>query len=307
MHCLSYSDIAEVGVCRPQVISIGMFDGVHIGHRKILKALREMADRMSVMSSVWTFADLPPKINRLRLMHPALRNQRLADCGVDLLHEMSFTPAFARLEAEEFLDRVLIQALNVRGIILGEGAKLGQGRRTNGDEFLQMARERGLGGVLVEHHLLEGEKVSTSQIKKKIEAGEFEEARRLMKSPYRIVGEVVRDQGLGRQLGYPTANIEMGDFVCPPFGVYSARVWLDSSGMAEEGRGLKGILFIGTRPSIRGGGDRPVAEVHLPGWSGDLYGSMLCIEPRGFIREQRRFSGEEALKAQIGRDIASLG
>ncbi len=297
-----YSSLAEVAPASPLVLSIGIFDGLHLGHLRILETLAAEAQKQQALSAIWTFSSLPPKAERRRLQHPALRDLRLAQFGLQELHSVGFTPEVASLSAATFLEAVLIERLNVRGIVLGEGARLGRDRETSAEDFLELARQRGLSVTLVPHLDSGGERVSSSRIKRLVENNELSEAATLLGRPYTLGGVVRRDQGRGRELGFPTANIGLAALIHPPTGIYSAKVFLSP---VFSPASLPAVVYLGTRPTLLPGAIEVVLEVHIPNWSGELVGKLIEVQPLRFLRPQRRFQSTEELQTQIARDIAA--
>jgi len=274
-----------------QVVTIGNFDGVHRGHRALLAAARELAGPAGVCA--YTFHPAPRDV--LRPDNSILRVQRLED-RVRVLHEAGaedvvvepFDREFAGRSAEWFATEVLSKRLRARAVVVGWDFRFGRGR--TGDAA-------GLRDVLdipvhqVEAVQFEGQTVSSSRIRALLGAGEVAAAARLLGRPHELVGEVVRGDARGRQLGFPTANIECETPLVPESGVYAARLHT----------GELAVLNIGVRPTFGGGPSR--IEVHILDYEGDLYGAQLRVLLIRRLRAERSFSGREALVAQISADI----
>lgn len=281
-------------------VTIGNFDGVHLGHQAVLRRLRERARALQVPSVVMLFEPqpleyfrpdaAPPRLMRLREKLPALRAQ-----GVDRVLCVRFDAGFAGLSAEAFMERVLRDLLGARVVLVGEDFRFGARRR--GD--IELLRAAGPGyGFEVETaptFALDGERVSSTRIRTALAAGELETAARLLGRPYRICGRVGHGDKLGRELGVPTANIRLFRRRAPLHGIFAVEL------EGVDHRALPGVASLGTRPTV--GGTALLLEVHLFDFDRDIYGAQVAVEFRHRIRDERRFDSLDALRAQMRRDI----
>lgn len=299
-------DGAPASLNAPTVLTLGNFDGVHLGHRAMLSRLRAEADARGLLAAVLTFEPHPRDFfasqqqqsapARLSVVREKL--EMLAETGVDVTCVCRFNQRFAALSAEAFIEEVLVRRLQVRHIIVGDDFRFGAGR--SGDfALLQQAGAR-FGFTVEAMHsvLLAGERVSSSAIRRALAEGEMAQAARLLGRPYTIDGRVVHGDKLARQWGFATANIRIKHNPLPLTGVFAVRVDGITSGVS-----LTGVANLGIRPTV--GGLRTLLEVHLFDFSGDIYGKHLCVHFEHKLRNEQKFPNFDALKAQIARDAAA--
>ncbi|SIS89903.1 MULTISPECIES: bifunctional riboflavin kinase/FAD synthetase [Alicyclobacillus] len=288
----------------PQVLAIGKFDGVHLGHRAILNAARQLTDgaeRLAVMS----FEPHPTYVltgnaEYTRWLTPRAERVRLfTELGVDAFYVAQFTRAFQQLEPEAFVDAYLVP-LQVQHVVVGRDFRFGRGGRGNVDVLRDLGRDRGFDvGVVdpVEEH---GHKISSSRIREHLREGRVEAAQALLGRPYAILGEVVHGDKRGRTIGFPTANLGgIDDYVLPKSGVYAVFVEIEGEREGAFAHAF-GVLNAGYRPTVDGAAFQ--LEVHVLDFDGDLYGQRLRVSFLRRIRDEMKFDGLEALKAQIARD-----
>ncbi len=286
---------------RTPVVTWGVFDGVHLGHRRVLETLVAWARAEGVPSVVVTFDRHPVEVLRgvrVPLISPLGERLRLlGEQGVDAVLVLNFTLEFSKTPAEAFIREVVAGALRARGVVLGHDSRFGKDRE--GDLATLEAQSRGLGLSVrrCDPEIFEGRPVSSSLVRDLIFAGRLDEARRLLGRSPSVIGTVVRGDRRGSAIGIPTANLELHHAVRPPGGVYAAEVPLD-------GRLHRAVVNIGTRPTFQEGGVETI-EAHLLDYAGgDLYGRVVEVRFLGRLRDEKRFDGVEALKAQIAEDIA---
>ncbi|WP_422422795.1 bifunctional riboflavin kinase/FAD synthetase [Pseudomonas sp. GZD-222] len=291
---------------RPQhrgcVATIGNFDGVHRGHQAILARLRERAVELGVPSCVVIFEPQPreyfaPDTAPSRLARLRDKVALLAAEGVDRVLCLAFNQRLSKLSAAEFVDTILVDGLGVKHLEVGDDFRFGCDRV--GDfEFLQQAGlSQGFTVEAAQTVELDGLRVSSTQVRQALAKADFALAERLLGRPYRISGRVLHGQKLARQLGTPTANIQLKRRRVPLSGVYLVSVELD-------GKAWPGVANIGVRPTVSGDGSAHL-EVHLLDYAGDLYGRRLTVEFHHKLREEQRFASLEALKSAIDADIAA--
>lgn len=280
-----------------RVFALGNFDGLHQGHRVVLQALRDLAAEQSAAPCVLTFSPHPrrffqPDAPPFQLLDDFDKEQLLLDAGVAEVVVLAFTPAFAALEPEEFLEKKIFSLKDVVGLVVGDDFAFGAKRRGNVALLQHVCAARGVSCVVVGGAAAPtGARYGSSAIRAALSEGKVDTATALLGRPWAISGTVEPGDGAGRGLGFATANIALGEYTRPRFGVYAVRV-------GE----LRGVANIGVKPTI-GGVREPLVEVHLFDVDADLYGKRLSVELVKFIRPEMKFSGLEALKAQISKDV----
>ncbi|MBB6288763.1 MULTISPECIES: bifunctional riboflavin kinase/FAD synthetase [unclassified Pseudomonas] len=284
------------------VATIGNFDGVHRGHQAILARLRERAVELDVPSCVVIFEPQPreyftPETAPARLARLRDKLQLLAEEGVDRVLCLAFNQRLQSLSAAEFVDRILVDGLGVQHLEVGDDFRFGCDRV--GDfEFLQHAGiTQGFTVEAAQTVELDGLRVSSTQVRNALAAADFALAERLLGRPFRIAGRVLHGQKLARQLGTPTANVQLKRRRVPLTGVYLVSVDID-------GQSWPGVANIGVRPTVAGDGKAHL-EVHLLDFAGDLYDRRLTVVFHQKLREEQRFASLEALKTAINADVAA--
>jgi riboflavin kinase/FMN adenylyltransferase len=294
---------------RPTAIALGSFDGLHQGHRRVIAAITGPAAAQGLVPSVVSFWPHPREVlfgeTRLRLDLPGEKLHLLEPLGIQQLVLVPFTPQLATLSPEAFVEQVLVQQLQARLVAVGENFRFGAGRRGDTAALAAIGARHGL-AVTVLPMLWDGpERVSSSRIRRALAAGDLAEAARLLERPYRFGGRVVRGRGLGRELGWPTANLQVdGRKILPLEGVYAA--WAQLLGGPGAGERLPAVMNLGPQPTVDPTAPSAV-EVHLLGRQLELEGAELLVEPVALLRQQRKFESLEALVAQIGADAAQAG
>jgi riboflavin kinase/FMN adenylyltransferase len=289
------------GALREPVATVGVFDGVHRGHRQLLYELNVWARAVGGESCVLTFQRHPLEVLRgepvpslLTLENRLLEFERHA---VDATVVLDFA-AVRDFGPREFLEEVLVGRLGCRRLLLGFDSRIGRDR--SGDAAVVREAGRALGvEVRVASAVLdrEGRKIGSSAIRDAIRRGDLDRAANLLGRPFTLRGPVVKGAGRGKGLGIPTANIAVEGQLLPPDGVYLVRVF-------RGGETAAAVANLGVRPTF-GEGARTL-EVHIPGWGGDLLGQTLEVRPVKRLREERRFADVAALKAQIAADLEAL-
>ena len=287
----------------PTALTIGNFDGVHLGHRALLQEIRGIAKARKLLPAVLTFEPHPrdffvPDTAPTRLSTLREKLELIADEGIDLACVWRFNTAMASLEAETFIQRLLVGCLRVKHLIVGDDFRFGAGRRGDFAMLKTAGEHEGFSVETVPSVRLDVERVSSSAVRQALAEGRMEDAARLLGRPYVIDGRVIAGRQLGRQLGVPTANIRIKHDRPPLTGVFAVEV-----------RGLPhgpyaGVANIGFRPSVDQG-IAPLLEVHLFDFSGDLYGAHLSVRFLHKLRDEQKFSDLAALKRQISDDLKS--
>lgn len=285
---------------------MGNFDGLHRGHALLIGRAREMAQARDRPTAVLTFEPHPrgvflPAAEPFRLTPFRVKERELAALGVDLLFVQHFDLGFAAKSAEDFISEIVVEAIGASHVVVGWDCTFGKSRRGTPD-FLRAAGERHGFGVSVIEPIRSTEAVvySSTQIRELLRAGKPREAAALLGRFWEIDGRVAAGDRRGRTIGFPTANLGLGDYLRPAFGVYAVRVSGDGPDDPLGGRSIDGVANLGLRPTV--GGLEPRLEAHLFDIDTDLYGRHLRVALIDFIRPEQKFSGLDALKAQIAED-----
>ena len=282
---------------RGAAAALGNFDGVHLGHRAIIAAARRPGRPLGVV----TFEPHPrrffqPDAPPFRLTTPEEKARLLAAGGIERLHLLAFDRALAGMSAEGFVEEVLAGGLGLTHLVVGRDFRFGKGRA--GDVALLERLGPALGMEVTVHGLVGGaEPYSSSAIRAALRAGDCAAAARQLGRWHGVAGRVVHGDRRGRDLGYPTANLEFGEQVIPRYGIYAAEVEVHDG--PHRGRHA-GVASIGERPTF--GVNRPNFEVHLFDFSGDLYGATITAGLVARLRDEIAFEGPEALIRQMDRD-----
>jgi len=286
---------------RGTVATVGTFDGVHLGHRAVLNEICQRAQVGDRRSALVTFHPHPLRIVRPEAAPPLLtspteKKEILAESGLDYAVFLPFTPALSRYEPRRFVEEILLARLGVDELVIGYDHGFGRGRSGDVSTLQGIGAELGFTVDVVAPVDLGGTPISSSRIRAAVAAGNMQEAADGLGRPYALVGTVVRGEGRGRSLGFPTANLQTSspDKALPPAGIYA--VW----GVSDLGR-HPGALHIGPRPTFPG--SPPSVELHLIDLDADLYGRRMRVD---FVQRQRsvvRFESVDALVAQMRADV----
>ena len=283
-------------------VTIGAFDGVHLGHQAVLAHLKEEAGSLGVSTTVVTFEPLPgeylrpleapPRITTLRDKWPLLEA-----CGVERVLCLPFNDRLRTLSARAFVEQVFVEGLGVRYLAFGDDFRFGNRREGDLDYVRALADEFGYAVAPTPTLEADGERISSTRIRAALAEADFEGARRLLGRPFEMAGRVQHGQKLGRQLDAPTANIALHRIRSPLHGVYAASVW--SKGLD----GVPGVANVGVKPTI-GDSLEATLEVHVLEGSPDLYGERLTVRFRHKLRDEQKFPSLDALKEGIAADKA---
>ncbi|WDS37279.1 bifunctional riboflavin kinase/FAD synthetase [Pseudoxanthomonas sp.] len=294
----------EGGALTPggSVVCIGAFDGLHLGHRALLRQARMRAQVLGLPMTALTFEPLPrefflPDAQPPRLSLPRAKLEGLIDAGADQVGLLRFNRRMTAMSAEDFVSKMLVGRLQAREVWIGPQFRFGHKR--GGDLALLQAMGAELGfsaGEIAPVHCDDGERVSSTRIRAALRQGDFAHAERLLGQPYFIGGRVVRGKQLGRTLGFPTANLRFPKIPALS-GIYAT--WVH--GLTE--RPWPSVSSFGTRPTVEG--VEPLLEAHLFDFNGDLYGRHLRVEFVAKLRDEEKFDGLDALTVQMQRDAAT--
>lgn len=297
---LRYPDETNIGAHHAYSLAIGFFDGVHTGHQEVILRAKKTADRLAIDTAVMTFDPHPSQLfsgKNVGYITPLDEKVRVLEAlGVDALFIVSFDWELASLSPEKFVE-VFIKGLGVRHVTAGFDFTFGaKGSGTMAD--MEELSDGKYGTTVISKVTFDQEsKISSTEIRKLLSSGDVEAAARLLGRPFRTFGEVVHGEKRGRQLGFPTANIQTAEgHVVPATGVYAVRCLID-------GTWYRGVCNMGVKPTFHDPAHRiPTAEVHLLDENLDLYGREMAIEWLYRIRSEQKFESLEALKTQIGKD-----
>jgi len=281
------------------VATIGNFDGVHLGHQAVLGQLAEKGAELNLPTTVITFepqpqeyfshGEIPPRLTRFREKLKALQRY-----SVDRVLCIPFNRVLAEMEAEAFIQRILVEGLAIRYLVVGDDFCFGKGRRGDFAMLQRAGAEHGFEVVNMHTFEIDGGRVSSTRIREALQAGNLTLAEQLLGRPYRMCGRVAHGAKLGRTIGFPTANIFLHRKKTPVDGVFAVEMF------GIEGEPVTGVANVGTRPTVDG--TRSLLEVHLFDFADDIYGRYVHVDFLHRIREERRFDSFDALKAQILRD-----
>lgn len=284
-------------------VAVGVFDGVHLGHQRLLLQLLEMSSALQAVPTVITFANHPDQLLHgaapQLLVSVSHRLRLLRRAGVERLVLLTFEPRLQNMPAREFAERVLVQSLRARGLLLGYDSALGKDRAGTPQSFRELGGELGFEVRTGTPFEVEGQPVSSTRIRQAIAGGDLQLAHRYLGRFPGAFGTVVHGETRGRRLGFPTANVVPQPAVLPPPGVYAVEAIVDGTTYA-------GAANLGTRPTFAGATGQTLLEVHLLDFQGDLYGRELEVTFRRLLRPERRFASADELRAQIERDVAAV-
>ena len=284
---------------------MGSFDGLHAGHRRVIASVTE-TDHLHAIPTVVSFWPHPREVlhgePRLRLDLPEEKLELLEPLGIHQLVLVPFNRQLAQLSAADFVDQVLLGCLKARQIAVGANFRFGRGREGDTNTLRVLAEAAGVQVSVLPILEDAGGRMSSSRIREALSNGDLHTASALLGRPYRFRGTVVRGRGLGRDLGWPTANLQVdGRKFLPGLGVYAARAWTQRDGKGRESDALPAVMNLGPQPTVDPNSPSAV-EVHLLDRQIELVGQELVVEPVERLRGQQRFSGLDELSAQIGQD-----
>ncbi|WP_197455505.1 bifunctional riboflavin kinase/FAD synthetase [Stieleria neptunia] len=284
------------------VVSIGNFDGVHLGHAGLLGQTRQLADRLGGPAIACLFdphpiAILRPELAPKRLTSVEERARRMTKLGIDFLVVCQTSPDLLNLSAERFFDALVRDHLKCRGVVEGENFCFGKDRRGDVDLLRTLCRDQGIEFRVAQMESADGAMISSTRIRDLLAAGNVRDAAAMMATPHLICGVVAQGDRRGRTLGFPTANLEQIDVVIPTGGVYAGFATVAAARHPAA-------IHIGESPTFQSG-DPTKVEVHLIGFSGDLYGQTISVELVDRVRGVVRFDSVAAIADQLRKDIQS--
>jgi riboflavin kinase/FMN adenylyltransferase len=288
-------------IARPTVLTLGVFDGLHLGHQLIMKTIVERARATAAVPTVITFDPHPRALLHPESAPPLLQTfdqkiEALGVLGIEQTIVIRFDQSFAQIRAEDFLRTVIADRLHAKEVYLGCGFAFGHGREGNIELLRTVSQSLGFFADEVLELRLRGRRVSSSRIRELLQQGQVNIARRMLGRPYGVEGRVVRGAERGAKLGFPTANLHPQNRVIPRNGVYVTATLID-------GQWRRSVTNIGTRPTF-GADNESSVETFVMNWSGDLYGDVVRVRFLSRLREEKKFSSVDELKSQIERDVS---
>lgn len=294
----------NANIQKPTVLTLGVFDGLHLGHQRIMETVAERAAAVGAVPTAITFDPHPRAVLHPESAPPLLQtlDQRLANLevlGIEQAIVVQFDESFAKQPAEDFITEIINDRLQAKEVHLGQDFAFGRGRGGNIELLKKMGGELGFTAEEVPEVRLRGHRISSSKIRHLLNEGRVNLARRMLGRPYGVEGVIERGAQRGRTIGFPTANLRPHNRVIPKFGVYATATLVD-------GTWRRSITNIGVRPTFENDAE-PSIESFIFDFEGNLYGDVLRVRFLHRIRDERKFNGIDELRAQIERDTARAG
>ncbi len=288
-------------VITPTAIALGNFDGIHLGHRQVLKPILELQKQYT--PTIVTFTPHPQEFfsgQTRQLLTPLTEKVKLLESlNIRQLVRLPFDRSLASLSPQAFVEDILVKQLNAKYISVGQDFRFGKGRAGNAQMLQELAKKFGIFVHITKLQTSLNEdnplRISSSRIRQCLATGNVRQAKEMLGYSYLLEGIVVKGQQVGRTIGFPTANLQVPlDKLLPRRGVYCVRAFLSTQEV------VKGVINIGSRPTVNG--QVPTVEVHLLDWSGNLYGTFVRVDLEKFLRSEQKFPSLDALKNQIKQD-----
>jgi len=289
-------------VTGPIHLAIGVFDGIHLGHQSVINRAITAAARGGGTSVVLTFHPHPVRVLRPEKAPRLLTSTQhktvlIEQLGVNALLIQEFSLAFSRTPPRDFVLQLLTHAKRLQTICVGEGWSFGANRSGSVDLLGELAASEGFTLDIVEPVIVDGDVVSSTRVREAVESGELEYAAKLLGRSFTVLGTVTKGNHLGRQLGFPTANLRAHNEQFPPNGVYAVKAW-------HKTKEYGGVVNIGIRPTLEQTKGERILEIHLFDFDQDIYGDEVEVSFLEYLRPEKKFDGLTQLKEQIGRDAA---
>jgi riboflavin kinase/FMN adenylyltransferase len=288
---------------RGGAIAVGNFDGVHLGHEEVIGQAGRIAQTAGIPWAVMTLEPHPrsvfaPDAPPFRLAPFSAKARLIERLGPQVLIVIHFDLPFSRISAPEFVERIIVSGAGAKHVVCGHDFAFGRGRQGDAELLLRLGEEFGFGFTCVpEMRDCDGKPYSSTRVREYLRAGQPADAARLLGRTFEIEGRVVEGDRRGRTIGFPTANIRLGEYIQPAMGVYAVRAGIQKGARTEW---RDGVANLGVRPTF--GGKDVVLEVHLLDYDGDLYGEHLRVALIDYLRKERKFEGVKDLKTQIAED-----
>jgi riboflavin kinase / FMN adenylyltransferase len=302
-----HDDITQLPRFNRPIVTVGTFDGVHIGHQQILKRINHIAREVDGESVLLTFNPHPrivlfPNDENIKLITTTdEKNQTLKKFGLQHVIHLPFEKSFSMLSAQEYIRDFLVNRIGVHTIVIGYDHRFGRNRQGDLNLLQELGPVYGFNVEEIAAQTIDDINVSSTKIRHAIQSGDIVQANEFLGHPFMLTGEVVAGEQIGRTIGFPTANVAINDVykIPPKNGVYRAGALID-------GIHYSGIMNIGTKPTFHNTTKRPSIEIHLFSFTGDLYGKSITLFPQQFIRDEQKFDSLHTLKAQIQQDILKV-
>tara|TARA_B100001250_G_C19812672_1_gene796540 strand:- start:48 stop:965 length:918 start_codon:yes stop_codon:yes gene_type:complete len=280
------------------IFALGNFDGIHLGHKEIIENVKKLAKKNKSYAGVIVFEPHPRKFfmkdtNNFYLSDIKTKKYLLENLGLDSCIILEFNEKLAKQDPEEFVEEIVFKKIKPSHLIVGYDFRFGNKRSGNSDDLLRLCSKYNISVSIVDKQLKDGTVLSSSIVRDLIKEGDFEKAELLLGHKWLIKGKVVEGDKRGREIGFPTANLDVDEIIQLKFGVYAVEVIF-------EGKSYKGVSNYGIRPTFDG--ENILLETHLLDFSGDLYGKDITVSFVQFLREERKFEGIQSLKDQIKKD-----
>jgi riboflavin kinase/FMN adenylyltransferase len=294
-----FHGIESARIARPTVLTLGVFDGLHLGHQLVMSTVVERARALDAVPTVLTFDPHPRAVLHPESAPPLLQTfdqkiEAFGVLGIEQVIVIRFNQAFAQIEAEDFLRDVAGERLQAREIYLGRGFAFGRERRGNIELLRKVSAQLGFHAAEVAEVRLRGQRISSSAIRRLLAEGRVNLARRMLGRPYGVEGRVVHGEERGRTIGFPTANLRPQNRVIPRTGVYVTATLI-------EGVWRRSVTNVGTRPTFENNSE-PTVETYVMNWTGNLYGDAVRVRFLHRLRDEKKFATVDELKRQIERD-----
>jgi riboflavin kinase / FMN adenylyltransferase len=284
------------------VLTVGNYDGVHLGHQQMIRALKRRAAELGAPSTVLVFEPsskefIDPDAAPARLTRWREKFAALAALEVDRLVTLRFNECMRAMSPEDFVDRLIVRGLGARHVVVGDDFRYGSKACGTIDSLRAAGRQRGFGVDQIAPFVLDGVRVSSTLVRERLERADYSGAARFLGRPYRMIGHVAHGKELGRTLGFPTANLHLMRRKSPTWGVIAVRVY------GIEAGPRKGVASLGTRPTVNG--IEPLLEVHVFDFEGDLYGRLIEVEFVAKLRDEVKFDSVDSMVEQMRIDAAN--
>jgi riboflavin kinase/FMN adenylyltransferase len=288
-------------IARPTVLTLGVFDGLHLGHQLIMKTVVERARALAAVPTVITFEPHPRAVLHPESAPPLLQTfdqkiEALSVLGIEQAIVIHFDQAFSQIRAQDFLRETVTDRLHAKAVYLGKGFAFGHAREGNIELLRRVGAELGFLADEVPEVRLRGRRIGSTRIRELLQQGRVNLARRMLGRPYGVEGRVIRGAARGATLGFPTANLQPQNRVIPRGGVYVTATLI-------EAKWRRSVTNIGVRPTFADS-TQPSVETYVLNWSGDLYGDVLRVRFLHRLRDEKKFTSVEELKTQIQTDVA---
>jgi len=299
-----YRSLEGISQPLPSAVTVGSFDGVHLGHQKILARLTELSRKHNLASTVVTFHPHPKTVLGIIKNHELKvittleeKTEIFSQLGVQQLIIIPFTREFAQLRYDQFVEDILVSKIGVKEMVVGYDHHFGKNREGSFDSLKELGSKLDFRVHLVGPYEMEGKIISSSVIRKLLEEGDVETSARYLGRYYRLKAEVVPGDGRGQQMGFPTANLKVlhSEKIIPARGVYAVNVRIEG-----DSEVFKGMMNIGTRPTFNL--DSLTLEVHIFNLKNSIYGKIVTIEFKKFVRKEKKFQNINELKQQLEKD-----